>query len=164
MRAPVLVPLLLGSILALACDKDTPPRAKPPRRDVTGTISIKRDAGSSLSLDVDGCWSGQMFSFYGVEVFHNPDLQRRLRVVELPVEGKRVVLLGVVPGTERIVIDDKACSTFDVRLEHSDFTLNDVRGLKGTVGLECSLPDGLGRLSVHVDLRDCSFDNRAKSL
>ena len=123
---------------------------------------MQRDK-ETVQLEIDNCWSGQMLSFYGVDLFHDPDIEKRLRIVDDPVEGMRIVLLGIVPTRDRVVVDDKSCSTFEVRLEPTNNYLNDIRILKGSLKLECTLPDEAGKLSATVELNDCSFDNRARN-
>ena len=155
--------LLVFCALLCACprDEDAPSDGKRPS-DATGSLKVQRDK-ETVQLDIDNCWSGQMLSFYGVDLFHDPDIAKRLRVVDDPVEGMRIVLLGIVPTRDRVVVDHKSCSTFEVRLEPTNNYLNDIRSLKGSLKLECTLPDEAGKLSATVELNDCSFDNRARN-
>jgi len=89
-------------------------------------------------------------------------VKRRVRVVEHPVEGKRVVLIGVVPGVERVVVDQKSCTKFTVDIERTNNRLNHIDGLRGTLALDCALPEG--HVTAEVKMQECTFDNRAKSL
>lgn len=131
--------------------------------DAKGTLTIARDGVASVKLDLNECWSGQMLSFFGVEVFHDPDVAKRLRVVQDPVQGTRVVLIGVVEGRDRVIVDRSACSKLDVRIEQTNDTLNDIRVLQGSIALSCAIAE-IGTLDVDVKLSSCSFDNRVTGM
>lgn len=164
-----LVPLALA---AAACGKPiggsestggapgSPPASS---RDASGVVTLASDAGASVKIDVDECWSGQMLQFRGVELFHDPMTNQRVRVVDDPVVGSRVVLVGVVPGRARVVVAPESCATFESRIESSGNTLNGVRSVHGALKLSCNVP-GAGVLAVDVTFTDCSFDNRAQAL
>ena len=156
--------LALLIVLACGCPREEPgvgsEAEKESTDDASGTLEIQRDKGA-LQLDLDDCWSGQQLSFYGVDLFDDPDLAKRLRIVDDAVHGKQIVLLGIVPDRARVVVNPDNCPTFDVRIEPTNNYLNDVRVLKGSLKLDCNLPDESGKLSATVQLNDCSFDNRA---
>jgi len=137
--------------------------AVPVSKDAWGTLSVESDAGRAARVDIDECWSGQMLEFHGVELFHDPDTARRVRVVEDPVVGTRVVLLGIVPGRERVILDAATCATFDSHLQGSNSTMNDIRSVHGSLELACSVAS-VGLVTAHIVFSDCSFDNRAKQL
>lgn len=169
---PVLRSVLSLAALAVACGKPiggsesgggAPGSAPASSRDASGVVILQVDGGASVRFDVDECWSGQMLEFRGVEVFHDPVTTQRVRLVDDPIAGARVVLVGVVPGRPRVVVAPEACTTFESRIESSGNTLNDVRSLHGTLQLSCDVP-GAGMLGVNVNFTDCSFDNRAKAL
>jgi hypothetical protein len=104
-----------------------------------------------------------MLEFRGVELFHDPDTARRARIVEDPVAGARVVLLGIVPGRARVILDADSCATFHSHVESGNSTLNDIRSLHGSLELACSVA-AIGMITAHVTFSDCSFDNRAQRL
>ena len=168
-----MVATILGVIAVVACDRTpagsggggAPAGQQAPAhpKDASGTLTVEpaADAGfASTHIDVDGCWSGQMLSFHGVDLFQEPDTARRVRAVDDPVTGWHVVLLGVVPGKARIVVEPASCSSFDVRVEPTNNWLNEVQRLRGAVHLACEVA-GIGRVSSSIDFADCSFDNRA---
>jgi hypothetical protein len=132
-------------------------------KDAWGTITVTSDAGPAARVDIDECWSGQMLEFHGVELFHDPDIARRARIVEDPVVGTRVVLLGIVPGRPRVVLDAESCATFQSHVASGNSTLNDIRSLHGSLDLACSIAS-IGLVTAHVTFSDCSFDNRAQQL
>ena len=160
--------LVAAALLAAACDG--PPAAPGGgtgtsggrTRYASGSLAITRPDSSQVRIAIDDCWSGQMLSFYGVEVFDTDHVERRLRVVEDPVDGTRLVLVGLVPSRPRIVVEPGACTRLESRIEMANSSLNDIRSLRGRVAAECALPDGAGRLSADVTLLDCSFDNRVR--
>ncbi|HTQ44168.1 MAG TPA: hypothetical protein VMI75_15520 [Polyangiaceae bacterium] len=140
--------LLLLAIAALSCGKP---------------IGGSQSTGRGARVDIDECWSGQMLEFRGVELFHDPDTARRVRVVEDPVAGSRVVLLGIVPGRARVIVDADSCATFDSHVQSGNSTLNDIRSVRGSLELACSIAS-VGVVTAHVTFSDCSFDNRAQQL
>jgi hypothetical protein len=131
--------------------------------DAKGTLTLASDGVTRAKLDLDACWSGQMLSFYGVELFHDPDVAKRLRVVVDPVDGPRLVLIGIVADRDRVIVDRSACSKLEVRIEPSDSTINDIRALKGSIAIACTLPE-IGTLEVDAKLTACSFDNRVTGM
>jgi hypothetical protein len=135
----------------------------PGGKDAWGTLTVASDAGAVARVDIDECWSGQMLEFRGVELFHDPDIARRLRIVEDPVAGARVVLLGVVPGRARVIVDAESCTTFHSHVESGNSTLNDIRSLHGSLELACNVA-AVGTITAKVTFSDCSFDNRAQEL
>ena len=164
--------LALGLLVASGCRVDTTERAGPSGTSVPvpvvepasakGTFTIQRQGEAEVRLDVDGCWSGQALLFYGADLFHDPDFSKRVRVVEDAVLGKRVVLIGLVPDHERLVIEPKSCSTFELRIEQGSLSALNTRRLKGVLKLECSLPEG--RVSATIEMNDCAFDRRTIGL
>jgi hypothetical protein len=156
MRALLAVGLMLA---ASGCDKPGNPGAAPPTKPAAGTLVVEPDGGAGARVDVDGCWSGARLFFRGVELFHEPDVSRRIRLVDDPVGGFRVVLLHVVPSKPRVVVDPATCSSFDARITGMPAWLNDVQQLQGTLHMTCSVPDA-GRVTATIDFTDCSFDNR----
>jgi hypothetical protein len=135
----------------------------PMSKDAWGTISVESDAGPAARIDVDECWSGQMLEFRGVELFHDPDTARRVRIVEDAVAGTRVVLLGIVPGRARVILDAEKCATFDAHVQSSNSTMNDIRSVHGSLELACSIAS-IGVVTAHIAFSDCNFDNRAQQL
>jgi hypothetical protein len=117
----------------------------------------------ATKVDIDGCWSGQLFGFYGVEAFHDPETDKRVRVVLDPVTGPHVLLREIVAGMPRVAIDPATCTTFDAHVERTNNTLNDIYSVLGALKLSCSVPS-VGDVVAEVTFNDCSFDNRAKSL
>jgi hypothetical protein len=126
-----------------------------------GRVDIDAPSGKTR-LAIDQCWSGEMLSFYGAEMFQQPDIRKRVRAVEHPVEGQRVVLIGLVPGKDRVVVDAKTCSQFSMSLKRTNHTLNRIGGIRGSLVLDCKLPEA--RVTANVTMEECAFDNRAKGL
>jgi len=135
----------------------------PAGKDAWGTLTVTSEAGAVARIDIDECWSGQMLEFRGVELFHDPDTARRVRIVEDPVAGTRVVLLGIAPGRARVVLDAESCATFQSYVESGNSTLNGIRSHRGSLDLACSVT-AAGTIAAHVTFSDCSFDNRAQQL
>jgi hypothetical protein len=132
-------------------------------KDAWGTLTVASDAGPVARMDLDECWSGQMLEFRGVELFHDPDIARRVRIVEDPVAGTRIVLVGIVPGRPRVIVDAESCTTFQSHVESSNSTVNDVRSLHGSLELACNIA-AVGTITARVTFSDCNFDNRAQQL
>jgi len=127
-----------------------------------GKVAIERGDGKNVKLAVDQCWSGQNLSFQGVEFFQEPNIKQRVRVVEHPVDGQRIVLIGLVPGNDRVILEPKSCVTFSAKIERTRNTLNRIWSLRGSVVLDCDRPEG--HITANVTLEQCAYDNRAKSL
>jgi hypothetical protein len=161
---------LAASAVICGCTRDPPSggapsggAAAPASKDAAGTITIEADGGAALRVDVDECWSGQMLSFHGVELFHNPDTARRVRLVEDPVTGPHVVLVGIVPSRARVNVEPSQCTPFEERVDNSNDTLNGVRSVHGTLKMTCAVPE-VGRVTANIDFTDCSFDNRVRGM
>jgi hypothetical protein len=164
--------LLPLALVVAACGKPiggsessggAPGAAPTSSRDASGIVILQPDAGAAVRIDVDECWSGQMLQFRGVELFHDPVTAQRVRLVDDPVAGPQVVLVGILPGRDRVVVARDACTAFESRIENGHSTLNDVRSLHGVLKLSCAVP-GAGMLGINVTFDDCSFDNRAQAL
>jgi hypothetical protein len=150
--------------VALSCEsRGTRSTWRDSWKGATGTLTVAPDGGAPIRLDVDKCWSGARLMFRGVELLQNVDTSRRIRLVEDPVTGPRVVLLGLVSSNPRVIIDPTACAAFEEHLVGTNEWVNEVQSLEGSLRFKCDVRD-VGTVAADIEFSDCSFDNRARGM
>ena len=131
-------PFALVLVVLGGCPGSADPTASTaPQGTAHAHVTIEREGAPPVRFDADSCWSGELRSFLGVEFPNAQDFRRRIRLVDDAVAGLRVVLLGVGPGVERVVLDAKSCTTFEVSLEKTHPSENDIRVMKARFRVQC---------------------------
>lgn len=105
------------------------------------------------------CKSGEHEGFYGVFVLPEAENQGGLKIVQDPVQNRWVIHVELpgscVGGTCKVVtLDATRCSKYDVSVERTNTTVNDIRLLDGKLELACAFEGG----SVNANIRFESCD------
>ncbi len=110
-----------------------------------GTLTASGPPVGDRSYTVVKCKSGQRQGFRGVMLIDESD-SIVIRVVEDPVKG---TMVGVqkketCSGSrcEFVMFDKEECPVFDVNIENTSTTVNDIRVLSGHLNLDCAFKEG----------------------
>lgn len=105
----------------------------------------------------DRCSSGQRYQFFGVDLTARAEPATRVRVLEDPVEGPRVVVsvAGRLEGEacehcsagprqrrldeRKVVLTAAQCRVFDIELQQDNTSVNDIVGVYGHARLDCAV-------------------------
>ncbi|MBM4397320.1 MAG: hypothetical protein FJ087_16750 [Deltaproteobacteria bacterium] len=108
------------------------------------------------------CRSGQRTGFFGVALVGDGPTEGGVLVVADPVNGRSLKI--EVPGSckppdydacTEIAIKPEQCSTFDVRVERTSTTVNDIVLLDGHAKVECAFPEG-GTAKADFRFENCN--------
>ncbi len=106
--------------------------------EVSGTLTTKGD--DPWTFAGDDCVSGQREGFGGVTISSGAARGQLLRVVADPVKGH--VLVAVRPGQPNRVFDGAGCARFDVRVDRTNTSINDIWAVDGSVSIDCPSVSG----------------------
>lgn len=120
-----------------------------------GTLTAKGLAqASDLTFSPKLCKSGQHMSFHGVALFAQKNSPPIVTVVTSHLEATYVLVDPPPCGTScRVKLTRAECSRFQVTVERTNTTVNEIRLLDGQLALTCALKGGA---EVHADLK---FEN-----
>lgn len=119
---PLLIAGILGVFLLIA------------GTEVSGRLQAKAGLGS-WAFSPDDCSSGQREGFSGV-VLTAPDQQRVIRALKDPIRGNLVVVASA--GQPNHVLSSDSCRRFEVNLDRTNTSINDIWVMDGSLVLECA--------------------------
>lgn len=138
------------SALALAgCVTSDIPFKQP---GVTGSLAVVAGERHDV-FEPTQCASGELYSFYGVELV-DATKPYRIRIVDDPITGVHVVTRFDNQQRANIVFDRSVCRVMTIHAAFTGWQVNEVRELAGTADLDCSLPDG-SAIHGRVDFKNC---------
>ena len=113
-------------------------------------VALRVPDGAQLVCESDDdCTSGQRSGFAGVELTSEADSKRAIRLTRDPVRGNLLILEAPGSSLPSAVIEAKACSRFDLKVDRTSPTINDIVVVEGSATLDC--PD----ISGHVTFEGC---------
>jgi hypothetical protein len=109
--------------------------------EVKGAFDLK--GNDPWNFTPGSCISGQRQGFGGVALSSKAAPGHLLRVVSDPVQGNLLVV--VRPGQPNRVVDAAGCRTFDVQIQRTSTSINDIWVIDGHVTIDC--PDASGAVT-----------------
>jgi hypothetical protein len=101
------------------------------------------------------CKSGQHEGFHGVFLLPEADNGGGIKIVNDPVRNTWVIHVEVPgscsPTCKVVTLDPTKCATYDVAVERTNTTVNDIRLLDGRLNLRCSFEDGSASANVKFE-------------
>ncbi|MES1242740.1 MAG: hypothetical protein ABUT39_14080 [Acidobacteriota bacterium] len=147
MRYLRLLPVLAALALA-GCSviKETQQVLSP---TVSGEIVIRFTSGELIVWTPAACQTGEIEQFFGFIL--GSDSPIALRAVLDPLDGPGVRITGV-EGTppHSFVLRPADCRVLDLRLQATDWRINEMRDLNGSLDVSCNLGDLSVEGSVEV--------------
>ena len=121
---------------------------------VTGSIELRSAGRQPMHWAADRCVSGDLAYFMGFD-FHSSQDAALLRALVDPLEGAIVRWMpahesGLAPFTLRA----KDCTRLDLRVEPTQWHVNDVREYAGQIDLSCDAADGT-HIEGHLAVDHC---------
>jgi hypothetical protein len=102
--------------------------------DVSGRLRANGALGS-WSFEPDDCTSGQREGFGGVVLTAAAHPERVIRVVRDPVRGSLVVVAS--QGQPNLVLAADSCPRFEVNVERTNTSINEIWAVDGSLTIEC---------------------------
>jgi hypothetical protein len=133
---PVIAAIAVGTFLLVA------------RTEVSGTLTTRGSLGER-TYTPDDCTSGQRSGFSGVELTSKADDERVVRLARDPTRGNLLIVEARGASRPEAVIDSKACKQFEIRVDRTSTTINDIVVLEGDANLDCP------EISGHVTFAGC---------
>ena len=118
-----------------------------------GSFTATGEPIGDRTIEPKTCKSGQHMGFHGV-VLLTADEAAAIRVVEDPVKGtlvqvqKKETCKG--DSCEYVVFDREECTQFDVSIESTNTTVNDIRVLEGHLRLDCKFAETGGTAKADI--------------
>jgi hypothetical protein len=123
-----------------------------------GSFSASGQPLGTFNLVPKKCKSGQHEQFFGVWLIPEHDNTGEIKIVKNPVSGwyLQVELPGSCQGSncKMVNVDPKQCSTFDVAVEKTHTSVNDVTLLDGHLKLACKFENGSAKADIKFDSCD----------
>jgi hypothetical protein len=110
------------------------------KSEVSGSIQLGEE---KAQLAPNRCESGTLSEdaprsraqFHGVDLFDAAEPERRVRLIEDPEKGKRVIVRNGEAAP--VVVNRDGCGKFEIKLEETGAMILDHYGFEGTLELEC---------------------------
>jgi hypothetical protein len=101
------------------------------------------------------CKSGQHEGFYGVFLLPEKENQGGIKLVKDAVKNAWVIHVEIPgscsPGCKVVTLDATQCATYDIAVERTNTTVNDIRLLDGRLNLACSFEGGSASANVKFE-------------
>ena len=122
--------------------------------DVKGQLESRGEPLGDWVMTPDECRSGQVQDFYGVDLHSSADTQLGVRIIRDPPRGDLVNVN--IPGSDNRAVQFSAdqCDRFDVAIERTSKSKNDIRLLDGHLQLDCKTTGG----RIHGDITFTNCD------
>lgn len=107
------------------------------------------------------CRSGERMDFHGVTLLGKGPMSGAIMVIRDAVKGPLVKV--EVPGScqppdyevcTEVTIDKSECSTYKMRIERTNTSVNDIRLIDGSLDLDCNFHEG-GTVKAKLDFDSC---------
>lgn len=127
-----------------------------------GSIAVTASPHGDFTIEADECYGLLPHGTFGAALRGAGEDSGAAYVAADPTGQGRFVEIEV-PGScvdrdpsrcERLSVSEASCGTFDIEVENTGVTVNDVRLVKGHAALECQLPDGT-EISGRIDFDGC---------
>lgn len=129
---------------------------------VDGTVRSRGQPFGDRERELTTCYSGDRQNYFGVALKPEDgsfDTAGGVKILKNAADQWAVYVerpLGCAPAQcELVELDRKQCSVFDVVVNNSGMTVNEIRGRKGRAKLECRFPEG-GSLSAALEFSGCN--------
>src|ERR1700743_2988021 len=118
---------------------------------ITGQIELKQGTGVSTFAPTV-CESGALAMFFGADLA-DARLESTIRIVVDPMDGPEVRFTDKTRSLiKRISRDD--CRTYDVLVEPTAWSVNDVRDVRGHLTVDCETGDGT-KIDGSIEFKHC---------
>jgi len=113
---------------------------------VEGKFTAKGEPLSKFTMRPTECRSGQRKNFYGVILLSDKKKNQGIKIVEDPTDGW-VVQVQIPKSCKKnrckvVTFGEDACDTFDVEVNRTNTSVNDIRLLEGHLELKCKFDEG----------------------
>lgn len=103
------------------------------KSSVTGSFELDSSWGGG-TFTPDGCQSGEVHGFHGVDLYATSD-PRRLRLVQEPTGEARLVLF--TSGQKPQALTDADCTDFRIGVRRTGTRINHVESYEGAASFTC---------------------------
>ena len=126
-----------------------------------GNLVSKGEPVGTFTFEPDVCRSGQRMQFYGAVILGKDKHAGAVVVMEDPIKGKIVKI--EVPGScqppdyekcKEVIVDPASCDVYDMAVQRTMTTVNDIRLIDGYLRLNCGFKEG-GSLQANLKFENC---------
>jgi hypothetical protein len=105
--------------------------------EVSGTLTSRGSLGA-WTYTPDDCSSGERSGFSGVELTSEAEPGRVLRLVRDPVRGNLLIVETRGASLPDAVVDPKGCTRFDLDVDRTSTSINDIVVVEGHATFDCA--------------------------
>ncbi len=125
---------------------------------VEGKFVAKGEPLSKFTMRPTECRSGQRKNFHGVILLSEKKENQAIKILEDPMKG--MVVQVQIPSSCKngrckvVTFGEDACDTFDIQVNRTNTTVNDIRLLEGHLKIKCKFDEG-GTAKAKLEFSSC---------